>query len=210
MTSGIPMKNLFIFDFDGVIADSLVFYEALVKTHLEKIGSPVITTREEFLDLFDGNFYESLSTQGVDITAFNNAVMAAAPDIDYGQILPFEGILPVVTTLAKDNTLLVISSNISSVIRTFLSRYEFDGIFDDVLGADFMLSKTEKINHVVEKCHALRDRTYYVGDTVGDIREGQAAGIRTVAVTWGWHPRERFEGVGADHIIGAPEDLLAI
>jgi len=210
MTSGIPMKNLFIFDFDGVIADSLVFYEALVKTHLEKIGSPVITTREEFLDLFDGNFYESLSTQGVDITAFNNAVMAAAPDIDYGQILPFEGILPVVTTLAKDNTLLVISSNISSVIRTFLSRYEFDGIFDDVLGADFMLSKTEKINHVVEKCHALRDRTYYVGDTVGDIREGQAAGIRTVAVTWGWHPRERFEGVGADYIINSAEELLTI
>ena len=204
------MKNLFIFDFDGVIADSLVFYEALVKTHLEKIGSPVITTREEFLDLFDGNFYESLSTQGVDITAFNSAVRAAAPDIDYGRILPFPGLLPVMSALSKNNTLIVISSNISSVIRTFLSRYEFDGIFDDVLGADFMLSKTEKINHAVEKCHALRDQTYYVGDTVGDIREGQAAGIRTVAVTWGWHPRERFEGVGADYIINAAEELLTI
>ncbi|MBW2560958.1 MAG: HAD family hydrolase [Deltaproteobacteria bacterium] len=204
------MKKLFIFDFDGVIADSLVFYEALVKTHLERIGSPVITTREEFLDLFDGNFYESLRVRGVDMTAFNNAVMAAAPEIDYTKILPFEDVLPVMTTLAKDNTLLVISSNVSSVIRTFLSCYGLDGLFDDVLGADFMLSKTDKINHAVERYHAHRDRAYYVGDTVGDIREGRAAGIRTVAVTWGWHPRERFEGVGADHIIGAPEDLLAI
>ncbi|TFH67109.1 MAG: HAD family hydrolase [Gemmatimonadales bacterium] len=204
------MKNLFIFDFDGVIADSLILYEELVKTHLERIGSPVITTRKEFLDLFDGNFYESLRARGVDMMAFNNAVMAAAPEIDYGRILPFDGVLPVMNTLTKDNTLLVISSNISSVIRTFLSRYEFDGIFDDVLGADFMLSKTKKIHHAVEKCQARSDQTYYVGDTVGDIREGQAAGILTVAATWGWHPRKRFEGVGADYIIDSAEELLSI
>ncbi|MDD5722623.1 MAG: HAD family hydrolase [Syntrophales bacterium] len=204
------MKNLFIFDFDGVIADSLILYEELVKGHLEQIGFPVITTRKEFLDLFDGNFYESLRARGVNMTAFNNAVMAAAPGIDYGRILPFDGILTVMSALAKGNTLIVISSNISSVIRTFLSRYQFDGIFDDVLGADFMLSKTKKIHHAVEKCHVLRDRTYYVGDTVGDIREGQAAGIKTVAATWGWHPKERFEGVGADYVIDSPEDLLAI
>ncbi|MBW2557251.1 MAG: HAD family hydrolase [Deltaproteobacteria bacterium] len=204
------MKNLFIFDFDGVIADSLLLYEELVKTQLKKIGSPVITTRSDFLDLFDGNFYASLRALGVDMEAFNNAIMAAAPEIDYGRILPFDGVLPVINTLTKDNTLLVISSNVSSVIRTFLSRYEFDGIFDDVLGADFMLSKTKKIDHAVERCQALPDRTYYVGDTVGDIREGQAAGIRTVAATWGWHPKRRFEGVGADYIIDSPEGLLTI
>jgi len=204
------MKNLFIFDFDGVIADSLIFYEELVKKHLEQIGSPVITTREEFLDLFDGNIYESLRARGVDVTAFNKAVTAAAPEIDYGRILPFRNVLPVMSTLAKDNTLIVISSNISSVIRTFLSQYEFDGIFDNVLGADFMLSKTKKIHYAVQKCHAHSDRTYYVGDTVGDIIEGQAAGIRTVAATWGWHPRERFAGVGADYTINSPKDLLTI
>ena len=204
------MNKLFIFDFDGVIADSLIFYEELVKTHLELIGSPVISTRKEFLDLFDGNFYESLRAQGVDMTAFNNAVMAAAPEIDYGRIPPFAGLLPVMNTLTKDNILLVVSSNISSVIQTFLSRYEFDGIFDDVLGADFMLSKTRKIGHAVEKWHVRMDRTYYVGDTVGDIREGQAAGIRTVAATWGWHSRERFEGIGADYVIDSPEELLTV
>jgi len=204
------MQNLFIFDFDGVIADSLILYEELVTKQLERIGSPVITTRKEFLDLFDGNFYESLRAQGVDMTAFNNAVMGAAPNIDYGSILPFPGLLPVMNTLTRDNTLLVISSNISSVIRTFLSRYEFDGIFDDVLGADFMLSKTKKIHHVMERWHALRDRTYYVGDTAGDIMEGKSAGITTVAATWGWHPRERLEGARPDYIVDSPEDLLAI
>lgn len=204
------MKQLFIFDFDGVIAESLTLYEELVITHLERIGTPVVETREEFLDLFDGNFYASLSERGVDMDAFNGAVMGAAPAIDYTKIRPVDGILPVMRALAQGNILLVISSNISSVIRTFLSRYEFDGIFADVLGADFMLSKTRKINHVVEQWQTERNRTYYVGDTVGDIKEGQAAHVRTVAVTWGWHPRERFEGVGADFIIDSPESLLTI
>jgi len=204
------MNRLFIFDFDGVIADSLTLYEELVTTHLERVGSPIITTREDFLDLFDGNFYASLRERGVDMEAFNNAVMAAAPEIDYGKIRPVDGLLSVMRTLARDNTLLVISSNISSVIRTFLSRYEFEGIFADVLGADFMLSKTKKIDHAVEECHAKRDLTYYVGDTVGDIREGQAAHVRTVAATWGWHPMERFRGVGADYLIDSPEGLLTI
>ncbi|MBN2397917.1 MAG: HAD family hydrolase [Deltaproteobacteria bacterium] len=204
------MDQLFIFDFDGVIAESLVLYESLVTAHLEQIGAPVVTTREDFLDLFDGNFYASLRERGVDMEAFNAAIMDAAPTIDYTQIRPVDGILPVMRSLARDNTLLVISSNISSVIRIFLERYRFDGIFADVLGADFMLSKTRKIDHAVEQWRTERERTYYVGDTVGDIKEGQAAHVRTVAVTWGWHPRERFAGVGADYVADVPEDLLSI
>jgi len=45
---------------------------------------------------------------------------------------------------------------------------------------------------------------------VGDIREGKAACVKTVAATWGWHPKERFEGVGADFVVDTPEDLLSI
>ncbi len=204
------MNKLFIFDFDGVIAESLPFYEKLVKTNLEKIGAPIIKKRQDFLDLFDGNFYETLSTRGVDVDAFNDAVIAAAPDTDYNKIRPVKGILPVMQKLSMDNRLLVISSNVSSVIRTFLSMYSFEGIFEEVLGADFMLSKTGKIMAMVEKYNAKIDRTYYVGDTVGDIREGRAANVKTVAATWGWHEKKRLEGADPDYMADSPDDLIKI
>lgn len=204
------LRKLFLFDFDGVIADSLSFYEELVRISLEKVGTPVIKTRAEYLDLFDGNFYDSLRARGVDTTTFNNTAMAIAPEMDSSGIVPFHNLFPVIRKLTKQNTLLVISSNTSSTIRSFLSRYECDGIFDDILGADFMLSKSKKINHAVEKWHAHRDLTYYVGDTAGDIREGKTAGIRTVAATWGWHPRERLEKANPDYIVDSPDDLLNI
>jgi phosphoglycolate phosphatase len=55
-----------------------------------------------------------------------------------------------------------------------------------------------------------RDRTYYIGDTAGDIREARAAGVRTVAVTWGWHSRERLAATQPDFLVDTPEELLSI
>ncbi len=54
------------------------------------------------------------------------------------------------------------------------------------------------------------DRTYYIGDTAGDVREAKQAGVKAVAVTWGWHSRETLEAAGPDFIVQEPEDLLKI
>ena len=52
--------KLFLFDFDGVLVDSLDVYEKTVTDCLNKINQPLTRGREEFLELFEGNFYESL------------------------------------------------------------------------------------------------------------------------------------------------------
>ena len=40
-----------------------------------------------------------------------------------------------------------------------------------------------------------------VGDTEFDVLIGRAAGMPTIGVTWGYHPRERLRAAGADLII---------
>ena len=72
------------------------------------------------------------------------------------------------------------------------------------------MSKIDKINHAVSEFKANKDQTYYVGDTTGDIREAKTAGVRTVAVAWGWHSRERLAAVRPDHLVDKPQDLLNI
>ena len=52
--------KLFLFDFDGVLVDSLDVYEKTVTDCLQKINQPLTRGREEFLELFEDNFYESL------------------------------------------------------------------------------------------------------------------------------------------------------
>lgn len=48
-----------------------------------------------------------------------------------------------------------------------------------------------------------------VGDTEFDVAMGRAAGLATIAVAWGYHPRARLETAGADAVIESFDALDA-
>ena len=48
-----------------------------------------------------------------------------------------------------------------------------------------------------------------VGDTEFDMAMGRAAGLATVGVDWGYHPRRRLEAAGAGAIISSFDELDA-
>ena len=202
--------KFFLFDFDGVIVDSLDVYEKTVTDCLDVIGQPLTRGREEFLELFDGNFYESLVEKGVDLDKFMNASVEILAKINYADMRPFPAVGPVLRELKNNHPMVVISSNDTPTIQEALDLYGLDGIFDDVLGSDFMLSKKDKILYIIDKYHVEKHDIYYIGDTAGDIREGREAGVKTVGVTWGWHTKDKMLAAGPDHLFDKPEDLLKL
>lgn len=204
------MKKLLLFDFDGVIVDSLELYQEMVRLCFEKIGKPITKNHEDFLDLFDDNFYEAIRKRGIEADEFNSAAALIIPNVDFDKATPFEDLMPVLRELKKDNILLIISSNSSYAIRLILSKHKFDGCFEDILGADFMVSKVGKIFHAMEKWDIPKDRTCFIGDTTGDIKEGKEAGVKTIAVTWGWHTKEKLKRMRPDYVIDNPHGLINI
>ena len=93
--------KLLLFDFDGVLVDSLDVYEKTVTQCLAKINHPLKRGREEFLELFDGNFYEMLAQKGVDLDQFMTASVDILSQVDYTRIKPFEAMWPVLQELKK-------------------------------------------------------------------------------------------------------------
>ena len=204
------MTKLFLFDFDGVLADSLDFYAEAVVRCLKRLGTPIVKDKQDYLALFDGNFYESLAARGVDLAAFRQAAGEVLAGMDHGAMKPFAGLVPVLAALSEANILAVVSSNGFRTINETLIRFGFASYFREIFGSDSGFSKKEKIAQTLEKYGISRERTFYVGDTAGDILEARAAGVRSVAVAWGWHSRERLAAVRPDFLVDAPEGLLAI
>jgi len=202
--------NLLLFDFDGVLVDSLDVYEKTVTDCLKQIGQPLTRGRAEFLELFDGNFYESLVQHGINMDKFISASADILAKVDYAAMKPFDAIRPVLRELKKKHPMIVISSNDTPTIAEALRLYDFNGIFSDVLGSDFMFSKKDKILHVIKKYDVTLQDIYYIGDTTGDIKEGKQAGVKTVGVTWGWHSKEKMAASQPDYLFDKPEDLLQL
>jgi phosphoglycolate phosphatase len=202
--------KLLLFDFDGVLVDSLDVYEKTVTNCLKAINQPLTRGREEFLELFDGNFYESLVKKGVDLKQFMEASVDILAHVNYNEMKPITAMLPVLNTLKKDNVLIVISSNDTPTIVDALHLYNFNGIFKEILGSDFMLSKKDKILHAAQKYSVLPADIYYIGDTSGDIMEGREAGVKTVGVTWGWHSAEKIARAKPDYLFKTPQDLFQL
>lgn len=199
-------RNLILFDFDGVLADSLEMYESAVNMCFERIGFEPVRNRLEFLSLFEENFYEVIARRGIDLRAFAEASAAIAPDLDYGSVRIHPGVLDLLFLLKKGNDLIIISSNSSRAIRAIFP--EADSCFQQVLGCDFTFSKIEKIRYAMEFFRARGENTFYVGDTTGDILEARTAGVKTVAAAWGWHTREMLERARPDFLIDNPVQLL--
>jgi phosphoglycolate phosphatase len=200
--------KLLLFDFDGVLVDSIDVYERTVTDCLQQIGQPLKRGRAEFLELFEGNFYESLVQHGINMDKFMAASVDILSKVNYAEMKPFDAIRPVLRELSKNHPMIVISSNDTPTITEALRLYDFNGIFQEILGSDFMLSKKDKIRYAAKKYSAALTDIYYIGDTTGDMKEGKQAGVKTVGVTWGWHSKEKMAASQPDYLFDQPEDLL--
>lgn len=98
-------QKLFLFDFDGVLVDSLDIYEQSVRLCLEKIGMPIIKNRADYLELFDHNSYVAMAAKGVDLAAFMKAADDLRDFVDYEKMKPFYPIMPVLAKLCKHHIL---------------------------------------------------------------------------------------------------------
>jgi phosphoglycolate phosphatase len=196
-------KKVIMFDFDGVIADSLadqtrVFIDTLRTHGLHELAQP-----STFLDFTETNWFDALVRAEVPphvVEAIEHAFGAAPrPEL-------FPGMAGVLETLATAHPVVVITSSRTEPVARTLQERGVRGVAD-VIGGDVEPSKTRKI-HSVRRRFGESLEAWYVCDTVGDVLEARAAGAGTVGVAWGWHGEERLLGAGPDRIVRRPTDLL--
>jgi phosphoglycolate phosphatase len=204
------MKKIFIFDYDGVIVDSLDIFAANFLKACKKENVTEISTTQDFLSIYNNNMYKAMFNMGMSkekvlriVTYMKKAILSERENIKL-----FPNIKETIQKLSKYNTLHIVTSSDTKLVTDFLKRYHLDTYFESVIGSDQEPSKTKKILSITEN-HAEKD-CFYIGDTVGDILEGKKAEIKTVAVTWGWHKEEQLSQSNPDFLINNPKELLTL
>jgi phosphoglycolate phosphatase len=199
----VRQDELIMFDFDGVIADSLADQSSAFVDTLHAHGLDELATASTFLELTESNWFEALATAEVPghVVRELEDAFVAAPDPPL-----FPGMAEVLERLAATHRVVVITSSRTSAVEGILDAHGVSGV-TRVIGGDQEPSKTRKIRSVRRE-YGESLAAWYVCDTVGDVREARAAGVTTVGVAWGWHGEERLLGAGPDHIARRPSDLL--
>ncbi len=201
------MVRILLFDYDGVLIDSLDIFMNHFIAACQNKGFTQIKDKSSFLGLFNKNLYESMLEAGMDLEDILHVINQVRDGLlkDQHKLRLFPGIKNTISRLAEDNELFVVTSNESNVVDAFLQSQkvsEFVGIY----GSDKGGSKVDKILRI--KPHFPDGDFYYIGDTIGDIDEGRKADVSTIAVAWGWHDASLLAAKKPDYLINSPEDLI--
>jgi len=109
---------------------------------------------------------------------------------------------------------LVTAKRRSTVEIAFGHLSRLEGLFDVIVTSeDTELHKPnpEPLLLALRKLETTPAEAAYVGDSPFDVEAANAAGLRSIAVTWGGiHPEERLLAAGPDAIVATPAELLTV
>jgi len=194
---------LYIFDFDGVIANSLATCRAACVEAAALQGSQIDLALNPFAELDPLTFDALARSLDLNPTRFVE---------DLGQFLLSRDPVPVVAGMAEvirqvagTQPISVLSASPVDVIRRFLVA---EGLADEIrsiVGGDGGGSKVEHLRHFARTSpHA---PLVMVGDAVSDVLAAQGAAVPFVGVAWGWQSARRLAEAGAGSIADQPKDL---
>jgi phosphoglycolate phosphatase len=196
-----------VHDFDGTIADS---GEANLSAMATVLGRDPFTL-EEVEDMRSRTTRENMRQLGVRGWQLPRLLLKGQRIVGekLDDIEVFEGMPDALAQLAEEGYgQYVLSTNSSENISRFLALNGLAGAVADVYGGVSMLGKARKLSRLVSTEGLVAERTVYVGDEGRDIEAAREAGMRCVAVAWGFQNAEALEAHEPDALVGSPPELV--
>jgi phosphoglycolate phosphatase len=203
-------RELVMFDFDGVIVDSLDVFSTAFLDACTAAGVEGFTSPDDLLAVMEDNFYAGMRARGVDDARVAEVLRRLGSALVRARhwLKPFPLVPEVLEDLADARTVIVVTSSPTEVVEGWLRTHEVHGV-TEIAGAETARSKVEKI-HALQARFPGQEVYWYVGDTAGDIREAREAGVTPLGVSWGWHEPEMLMEAGAERVAFSPAELLTI
>ncbi|MBI3166524.1 MAG: HAD family hydrolase [Chloroflexi bacterium] len=203
---------LVIFDYDGVLADTLDDLIHFGQEACNQLGVKHVVTKDDLSNLEVMSFAtygracgvpESLIDKFVKISLNLFAEKESPPAI-------FDGLSEVISHLSAHHKLAIVTTNTSQNVHAFLAKHGLDSLVHAVYGVDTPGSKAQKISLARERFVKNDEAVFMIGDALSDVRAAKEAGVTSIAVTWGHQSLETLLRGEPDYVINSPHKLFEV
>lgn len=215
------MYKACIFDLDGTLTDTLESLSYSVNATLRELGLGQIT--DEQCKAFVGNGARYLIERSLQAAGDEKLTRVEEAMEVYRRIFkvnctyhvkPYDGIVDTLNALKEQGVKLAVLSNkphlqTVDVVATFFE----EGVFEWVQGQQEGIPRKPDpaaVLLIAERFGVTPEECVYIGDSDVDMQTGNAAGMTTVGVTWGFRTKEVLTTNGAKHTIDRAEELIRI
>ncbi|HEX5810209.1 MAG TPA: HAD family hydrolase [Anaerolineales bacterium] len=205
---------LIIFDFDGVLADTLNDLIQFGQQVCDELGIQHSVKKDDLSNLEIMSFASFGRACEVPEHLVDEFVQRCLKRFAEKKSPPamFNGLSTIVRDFAINNTLAIITTNSSQNVNAFLVEHGLEECIRAVYGVDIPGSKAQKISLARDQfaVDATRESVFMIGDSISDIRAAKEASVTSVAVTWGHQSLEHLLRGDPDYVVRFPHDLIEV
>ncbi|MGB0866826.1 MAG: HAD family hydrolase [Granulosicoccaceae bacterium] len=183
---------LYLFNFDGVIANTLQHYQNAVHLAARTAGVKImdvplsVLTNAETLDAH--GIADSLGLAQDVRPRFANLLES---NLNNGlwRCACFDGTRQLLNTLSSRGYTAILSRSKTSMVETILQNNGLRNSVHRVIGSDQSGTQEEQLEQLLRQYGVKAENSIYCGDSVRDINFAHRQGMRSAACTWGWQPQ---------------------
>ena len=197
-----------IFDYDGVLIDSLDDVITVSRAFCRSIFHDRMPSKET-IGVLETMTYPGLA-RSVGLMPEQAELFTEYVFNRFQEIGPSMSFFPEIEVLLRrlvSTNIAIVSGNAREVIAAKLAAHELDQRIPCIFGAYEPGDKAEKIRNACLQFGADPRHACMIGDSVSDIRYAKKAGVQSIAATWGYQSRELLAREGPDYIVESVDEL---
>ncbi len=200
------MKNkAFIFDWSGTLSDNFHLFCKVCDLIFSELGTKPISATEIRQNFtlpymkFWNRYLPELSKEKQDDLYTKYIHKVGEPEL-------YKNVKEIISFLNNSGYLLfIVSSDPISKLLPEIQKSGFSGLIKKTVGD--VHEKADTIASFVNDFTLDKSLTYYIGDTSGDVEAGQAVGVKTIGISWGFQYKDMLSRAKPDYII---DDIIEI
>jgi len=198
------IKNI-IFDWSGVISDSIERHLIVVNKMFNSFGVRSISI-EELKENWEQPYMRFYTKYLPNIKLEDEQIAYTKAMLESGKCDPYSGIVELIKKIkGNGKKLVVISSDVTETLLSEVRAFGLDQIFLEIVSDAH--DKTNDLLKIIHRENFNLEETVFIGDSNHEIEEGKKAGIKTIAVTWGYSPKEKLVALKPDFLVDTIEEL---